>query len=244
MSRLPEPMSVIVPLVVVESVPPVMAIPWQAPLVPMDVAVIWIAAAVVDDVEKVPEEANPTPAVPLPSMELVAMIFPAVLKAPVTSIPSPPVAPPIQEENVQAPVVNDAQVPLMATPCEFTAPLPPVPLTLIGPVALETVEPILTPSLAVELGPPVPISVIVPLVVVLSVPPVSEIPWQAPVVPVELAVIAIADAEVEDVEKLADEKKPIPPGPCPWIVSVAVITPVVLNAASTSMPFPPRVLPP
>ena len=94
------------------------------------------------------------------------------------------------------------------------------------------------------LDPPVPFSVMPPPPLVLIILLVSEIPWQAPVVPVELAVIAIADAEVEDVEKLADEKKPIPPGPCPWIVSVAVITPVVLNAASTSMPFPPRVLPP
>ena len=198
----------------------------------------------VPEVEKFAVDAKPIPPAPVPWIALVATIFPAVVKAAPTLIPLPPVAPPMQEENVQAPVVNDAQVPLMATPCEFTAPLPPVPLTLIGPVALETVEPILTPSLAVELGPPVPISVIVPLVVVLSVPPVSEIPWQAPVVPVELAVIAMADVEVEDVEKLADEKKPIPLGPLPWMVLVAVITPVVLNAASTSMPFPPRVLPP
>ena len=109
-------MSVIVPLLVVERVPPVMAIPWQAPLVPMDVPVIWMAVAVVDDVENVPEEANPTPAAPLPSMELIARTSPAVLKAPVTSIPSPPAVPPTQEENVQVPVVSDVQVPLIATP--------------------------------------------------------------------------------------------------------------------------------
>ena len=89
------------------------------------------------------------------------------------------------------------------------------------------------------LGPPAPISVIVPLVVVLSVPPVSEIPWQAPVVPEELAVIAIADAEVEDVEKLADEKKPIPPDPVPWIALVATIFPAVVKAAPTLIPLPP-----
>ena len=198
----------------------------------------------VPEVEKFAVDANPIPPDPVPWIALVATIFPAVVKAAPTLIPLPPVAPPMHEENVQVPVVRDVQAPLIATPCELTAPLPPVPLTLIGPVALETVEPILTPSLAVELGPPVPISVIVPLVVVLRVPPVSEIPWQAPVVPVELAVIAIADVELDEVEKLADEKKPIPPGPCPWMVLVAVITPVVLNAASTSMPFPPRVLPP
>ena len=99
-----------------------------------------------------------------------------MLKAPVTSIPSPPVAPPMQEENVQMPVVSDVQAPLMATPCELAAPLPPVPLTLIGPVPLETVVAMFIPSLAVLLGPPVPINVMVPLVVVLSVPPVREIP--------------------------------------------------------------------
>ena len=82
----------------------------------------------------------------------------------------------MQEENVQMPVVSDVQAPLMATPCELAAPLPPVPLTLIGPVPLVTVVAIFTPSLAVLLGPPVPINVMVPLVVVLSVPPVREIP--------------------------------------------------------------------
>ncbi len=35
---------------------------------------------------------------------------------------------------------------------------------------------IFTPALALLLGPPVPLSVIVPLVVVLSVPPVKEMP--------------------------------------------------------------------
>ena len=95
------------------------------------------------------------------------------------------------------------------------APLPPVPLTLMGPVALLTVVAILTPALAVVLGPPVPIRVIVPLVVVLKVPPVREIPCAAPNVPRLLAVIWIAVAEVEDVEKLAEEANPIPALPCP-----------------------------
>ena len=106
------------------------------------------------------------------------------------------------------------------------APLPPVPLTLIGPVALVTVVAILTPTLAVVLGPPVPISVIVPLVVVLKVPPVREMPCAAPVVAVELAVIWILDP-LPDVEKFADEIKPTLPEPDP---------PVMLFVA-TMLPF-------
>ena len=85
---------------------------------------------------------------------------------------------------------------------------------MTGPVTLETVEPIFTPSLALLLGPPVPLRVIAPLPPVLSVPPVSEIPWQAPVVPEAVAVIEIAfPAPV--VPKLNPDAKPIPPLPWP-----------------------------
>ena len=87
-------------------------------------------------------------------------------------------------------------------------------MTLTGPVTLETVEPIFTPSLALLLGPPVPLRVIAPLPPVLSVPPVSEIPWQAPVVPLEVAVIAIV-LLVPDVAKLAEEANPTPAAPVP-----------------------------
>ncbi len=47
---------------------------------------------------------------------------------------------------------------------------------MIGPVPLVIVVAIFTPALALLLGPPVPINVMAPLVVVLSVPAVNEIP--------------------------------------------------------------------
>ncbi len=114
----PVPMSVIVPLVVVLSVPPVREIPWQAPVVPRLLAVICRAVAEVDEVEKSPTEAKPTPAAPTPSIALVARISPAVVKSPLapTSIPLPPVAPPLHDEKVKRPVVSDVQVPLIDTP--------------------------------------------------------------------------------------------------------------------------------
>jgi hypothetical protein len=59
------------------------------------------------------------------------------------------------------------------------------------PVVVETtpVPLISTPCEAVELDPPVPASVIEPPPDVLKVPAVIEIPWLAPVVPPEEAVI-------------------------------------------------------
>ncbi len=58
--------------------------------------------------------------------------------------------------------------------------------------------------------------------------------------------IWIALAEVEDVEKFAVERNPIPPFPCPSMVLVAVIRPVVVKTAATLIPLPPVValLPP
>ncbi len=112
---------------------------------------------------------------------------------------------------------------------------------MIGPVALVTVVAILTPALAVLLGPPVPMSVIVPLVVVLNVPAVNEIPWQAPVVPRLLAVICRAVAEVEEVEKSPAEAKPIPAAPTPTIELVAMRSPAVVKSplTPTLIPLPP-----
>jgi hypothetical protein len=46
-----------------------------------------------------------------------------------------------------------------------------------------------------------------------------------------------------DVEKLALEKNPFPPLPCPVIDVVAVILPVVVKAAPTLIPIPPPVPP-
>ena len=47
---------------------------------------------------------------------VVAVMAPFVEKSALTSIPFPPVAPPRQEEKVQAPVVKEAHVPLISTP--------------------------------------------------------------------------------------------------------------------------------
>jgi hypothetical protein len=65
------------------------------------------------------------------------------------------------------------------------------------------------------------------------------------VVPVALAVIAIF-LLAPDVEKLNPEAKPTPAAPCPVIDVVAVMLPVVVNAAPTLIPLPPVVplLPP
>ncbi len=112
---------------------------------------------------------------------------------------------------------------------------------MIGPVALVIVVAIFTPALALLLGPPVPMSVMVPLVVVLSVPAVRKIPWHAPVVPKLLAVIWMALADVEEVVTSSDAKNPTPPLPCPSMVLVAVMSPVVVKAAATLTPWPPVV---
>lgn len=238
-------MSVSDPPPVVLRVPAVKEIPWHAPTVPRAEAVIAIGDEV-PDVVKFAIDAKPFPPLPFPLIVLVAVMVPALLKAAATFRPLPPVAPAIHEEKVKSPVVNEVHEPLIVTPCEATAPLPPVPLILIGPVALVIVVAILTPALALLLGPPVPINVMVPLVVVLRVPPVREIPWHIPSVPRLLAVIWRALADVEEVEKSFDAKKPIPPFPCPSMELVAVISPVVVKAATTLIPLPPIVelLPP
>ena len=88
------------------------------------------------------------------------------------------------------------------------------------------------------LAPPVPMSVSAPPPVVLTVPAVTEIPWQAPVVPRAVAVIAMADP-VPEVVKFAVEANPTPPLPFPLMILVAVMAPAVLKAAATLIPLPP-----
>ena len=116
MRREPLPMSVIVPPDVVERVPPVIEIPSQAPLVPTEFAVIWIDVVLPEDEEKSPDSEKPTPEGPVPRMLVIANTSPVVEKSPLTSMPLPPVVPPMQEENVQVPVVKEVQVPLISTP--------------------------------------------------------------------------------------------------------------------------------
>ena len=106
----------IVPPLVVARVPPVMEIPWQAPLAPIEFAVIWIDVVVPEEEEKSPDSEKPTPEGPVPWMLVIANTSPVVEKSPLTSSPLPPVAPPIQEEKVQVPVVKEIQVPLISTP--------------------------------------------------------------------------------------------------------------------------------
>ncbi len=138
-------------------------------------------------------------------MEFVAVTLPVVVKVASILIPLPPPAPPVQFENttgetpvkaaprftpwlapvlpaevvkVTVPEVPGVQLPPTETPCDPVTVPWLVPLTLIAPevlviefAALER----LIPKEAVLLAPLVPISVIAP-VLVLSVPPVSEIP--------------------------------------------------------------------
>ena len=87
------------------------------------------------------------------------------------------------------------------------------PVKEMFPFAVETVEAppsTLIPCEAPLLGPPVPLRAIIPLPNVL-IPPealVREIPWQAPLVPRALAVIAI-----EAALNVVSKKKPTPPLP-------------------------------
>jgi len=98
------PLSVMsLPALSVLIVPPVREMPRHAPVVPVAVAVIamgWDAPVV----EKFALKANPTPAFPWPVMEEVAVTLPAVVKAAVTLIPLPPPVPPMQLEQVTAPL--------------------------------------------------------------------------------------------------------------------------------------------
>jgi hypothetical protein len=141
-------------------------------------------------------------------------------------------------------LITPAADPEILTP-ELAAVLPdakPVKKIFPFPVVVEIVAAPptrLIPCEAELLGPPVPFSVIEPPPVVLIEPvPVSDIPWQLPVVPVAVAVMAIF-LLVPVVEKLNAEAKPIPALPCPVIELVAVMLPVVENAAPTMIPSPP-----
>ncbi len=99
----PVPFNVIVPPVPVVFIEPaVREIPWQAPVVPVAVAVIAIVL-LLPVAWNVELDANPTPASPLPVMEEVAVTVPAVVKAAATLIPLPPEVPPKQLEKITAP---------------------------------------------------------------------------------------------------------------------------------------------
>jgi hypothetical protein len=140
-------------------------------------------------------------------------------------------------------LITPAADPEMFTPMlAFVLPdAEPVKEILPFPVVVETVEapPVrLIPCEPVVLVPPVPFSVIEPPPVVLIEPPVSDIPWQAPVVPVAVAVMAMV-LLAPVVEKLNPEANPTPEAPCPVMDEVAVILPVVVNAAPTLTPLPP-----
>ena len=118
----------------------------------------------------------------------------------------------------------------------------PVPVRMIGPFVpvVEMAPPlILMPcEAAVRLGPPIPFNVITPPDGVLIDPPVIEMPWQAPRVPLEVEVIVIALAA-----KFALDANPTPFSPRPVMEVVAKAAPVVEKAAPTLMPFPPYVPP-
>ena len=78
--------------------------------------------------------------------------------------------------------------------------------------------------------------------VVAKLPPVREIPWHDPVVPRALAVIKMVEP-LPVAWKLAEEAKPTPPLPRPWIKLVAAILPVVEKAALLLIPLLPPVPP-
>lgn len=87
------------------------------------------------------------------------------------------------------------------------------------------------------LAPPVPVNVMVPPPVVRIEPPVKEIPWHAPVVPVALALIEIK-LFVPDAEMLAELANPIPEAPFPVKVAPAIL-PTAVKEAVIFTPFPP-----
>jgi hypothetical protein len=84
-------------------------------------------------------------------------------------------------------------------------------------------------------------AIVDPEPVVLNEPAVKEMPWQAPVVPVAVAVIEI-ELLFPVVPKLDTDANPIPPAPCPVIVE-EVTLPVVVKAAATFTPLLPPVPP-
>jgi hypothetical protein len=122
----------------------------------------------------------------------------------------------------------------------LAAPVEPVREILPLPLVVEIVEapPVtLIPWEAASPAPPVPMSVMLPPPLVLILPPVSEMPWQAPAVPVELAVTAIVLPDPL-VAKLALEAKPMLPLPEPPIIEfVATMLPAVEKFAARLIPW-------
>ena len=91
------------------------------------------------------------------------------------------------------------------------------------------------------LGPPVPINRIKPPPFVLIVEPVRVIPWQAPVVPSALALMAMK-LFVPVTLKVEVVVKPTPPLPCPLIEVVAVTDPAAVKVLVALIPLPPVVV--
>ncbi len=85
----------------------------------MPVALAVIAIVLIPDVEKFWFEKNPTPPLPCPVIDEVAVILPVVVKAVATLIPLPPPVPPVQLEN------TTGAAPMNAAP-KFTPWLAPV----------------------------------------------------------------------------------------------------------------------
>ena len=146
---------------------------------------------------------------------------------------------------VMLPEELPTELPVMSTPRLALDP-DAAPVKEIGPVTLDTSPGASRkiPCEAPEEVPPVPLRVIAPLPVVLSVPPLTRIPWQVPAVPEAVAVIEIVFPPLAP--KLNPDAKPIPPFPWPSIEEVAVTLPAAVKAAPMLMPLPPVValLPP
>ena len=111
------------------------------------------------------------------------------------------------------------------------------------PVDVDTIPPLrFTPCDAVLLAPPVPFKVTPPPPEVLIVPPVREIPWLAPLLPVAVAVMLI-ELVAPVTEKLEPVVKPTPPLPFPVMEEVAVTDPAAVKVAPKLIPLPPEALP-
>ena len=150
---------------------------------------------------KVELEANPTPEAPVPVIEDVAVTDPAVVKAAVTMIPSPPpeppeqlekttgplpvkgdwrltpllpaASPPVQVEKVTVPVVPGAQDASTATPAPAVgAVLAPEPESVIDPEVLVT-TPATLPWMTTPL-PPLPVPREAPIKKMVPFPTVVE----------------------------------------------------------------------
>ena len=136
----------------------------------------------VPEVEKFALDAKPTPPLPLPWIELVAVMFPVVVKAAPTLMPLPPVVelfPPTQLEKVTALLpVNAVE---KFTPW-LLVPVPPEPERVTRPVVpgVQLFVLIETPSA------PVPVSVLLPLNVIVPDVLVTELSDPARLMPILL----------------------------------------------------------